>query len=193
MSLQEADPVALDSSNTNRVGILLTGMTCALIDKPGIHFESGADRFTETVALYKTNVIERIIITGGSGLIGNQEFTEAPLLADLAGKYGVPDSVLILETRSRNTYENALFTKPLLDSLEVEKCLIITSSFHMNRALKCFEKQGIESYGFPTDFRAAKLDFSIYSFVPSTSAIFCWETLLHEWFGMVYYRLRGFT
>lgn len=192
MNLQESARVELDSTNTYRTGVLLTGMTAARIDKPGVHFESGADRFTESLSLYQSNIIDKIIITGGSGLIDDQDYSESPLLASLALKYGIPDTVILLETKSRNTFENALFTKPLIDSLEVNNCLIITSAFHMDRSLKCFKKVGINAIGYPTDFRASTLDFSIYSFVPSTGALGSWETLLHEWFGLAYYKLKGY-
>lgn len=193
MAIQESDPVTLGKGNTYRTGVLLTGMTSGLIDKPGIHFESGADRFTETVALYHAGVIDHIIISGGSGLISDPKYSESPLLAELAVTYGVPDSVIYVESNSRNTYENALFSKQVLSDLGTDSCLIITSSFHMKRARHCFEKQGLTVATYPTDFRAEKFSLTIYNVVPSIGALATWDTLLHEWFGMVYYMLRGYT
>jgi uncharacterized SAM-binding protein YcdF (DUF218 family) len=184
----EAKPRTLEASNRYRVGVLLTGMTSGRISKPGVHFESGVDRFTQALLLYRLNIIDRIVISGGSGLLNDQGFSESPLLADLANNLGIPDSALIIESRSRNTYENALLTKPILDSLGVDSCLVITSAFHMTRSLRCFEKMGIKAQGYPADYRAGDLDLSMYSFVPSIGALSTWNTILHEWLGLTYYR-----
>lgn len=192
LSQLEQPSVKLSEEAHFEAGILLTGMTSALIDEPGVHFESGADRFTAAVALYHDQVIDKIVITGGSGLIDDEQYTESPLLAQLARRLQVPDSVLILEENSRNTFENAQFTQPILDSLGIKSSLLITSAFHMYRSERCFKGLEIPITTYPTDFRAGRIDLSIYNLIPSNSALSNWETILHEWFGIIYYQLRGY-
>ena len=172
------------------IAIMLTGSTNPYIDEPpGVHFESGADRFTTTLQLYHTGAIEKILITGGSGQLLT-DYKEAILLGSLATELGVPDSVIILEPNARNTYENALFTRKLMDSLQLNNAILVTSAYHMTRSLACFEKQGIDVSPLPTDFRSAST--GMRSWVPTLEALDQWQTILHELVGLAYYWIRGY-
>lgn len=188
----EHPPIQVIDTKQYDIGIVLTGMSSGRIDHPGMHFESGADRFTSAVELYHKGVIKKILFTGGSGLINDVNYSESPFLRQLALTYQVPDSCIIIETKSRNTYENAAFSKPIIDSLAVKHSLLITSAFHMKRSIRCFNQLNISVTPYPTDFRASKLDPSIYNIFPSTGALFAWDTILHEYFGLIYYKLKGY-
>lgn len=189
MSRLETSEVKL--TKRYEVGVLLTGLTDPMITHTqAAQMSEAADRLTETVGLYHSGKINKIIITGGSGLISRAD-AEATELGKICLRLCVQPQDLIIEPKARNTYENATFSKSLLDSLGTQSCVLITSAFHMQRSLKCFRSVGLAPIPYPVDFRAASR-FSGYQVLPSISAIQTWKVILHEWFGLAYYSLAGY-
>ena len=189
IGLIEYPPTSIDDRKFD-VGIMLTGATNPYIDEPaGVHFESGADRFITVLKLYHSGIINQILITGGTGQLLT-DYKEAELLGSLARSMGVPDSALIIESNARNTYENAVYSKQIVDSLDIKNAVLITSAFHMYRSLACFEKQQLTVMPFPTDFRSAST--GMRSWVPTLEALGQWQTIFHEGFGLLYYWVRGY-
>ena len=90
-------------------------------------------------------------------------------------RLGVPTADILMETKSRNTHENALFSKEILKTATQEKdlnLLLITSTFHMYRAEKCFKKVGLITTPFSVDFHARnRFVFHPSDLVPSPKAI----------------------
>ena len=109
-------------------------------------------------------------------------------------RLGIPESDILIESKSRNTYENALYTKEFLDqeNLQGQKLLLITSAFHIFRAEKCFKKVGLNVTPFSVDFHARALFFHPEDLIPSTGAIEDWQLLIKEWVSTIVYRLRGY-
>lgn len=178
-----------------KYAIVLGGMIWydARQDKP--QFMRGADRIFQTLPLLGSRQIEKIIITGGSGSVLHPEEKEAAILKKYLLKCGYPDSSIIIENESRNTRENALFTKHLLDSLgSKESVLFITSAFHLRRAQGCFEKAGIHKLVlYPTDRYSGPRKWELdHLLVPNADAMKEWDLLLHEVTGYLIYKIRGF-
>ncbi len=114
-------------------------------DKAGQgYFGQAADRFIQAAKLVHTDVAEKIIVTGGNGFLNRKlppeaDFVKAELISN-----GIAPSKLLVENRSRNTRENALFTKALIDSLGMEgPFVLVTSAMHMRRCQQEFERAGI--------------------------------------------------
>ena len=108
---------------------------------------------------------------------------------------GVNEQDIIIENKTRNTYESAVAVKKIIDSLQykAEDCLLITSAFHMRRSLACYRKAGLNVESFTTDFYARAWQFFLASlFVPSLQSFIIWEKLLKEWTGFVAYKLAGY-
>ena len=108
---------------------------------------------------------------------------------------GVRQEDILLENASRNTYENALFSKQLLDNQHFTnpKTLLITSAYHTPRALGCFKKEGFDVQPFPAHFIGEKPSWRTSSWLTPESRSFSnWETILKEWVGYVVYRLKGY-
>jgi uncharacterized SAM-binding protein YcdF (DUF218 family) len=102
---------------------------------------------------------------------------------------GVPRSALTLETRSQNTYENAVFTQALPGLDAQQPWLLLTSAWHMPRSLTTFKKAGWNVTPYPVDFRTAgTTPLGTYNLGEGAER---WELLLHEWIGMAAYRLSG--
>jgi uncharacterized SAM-binding protein YcdF (DUF218 family) len=94
--------------------------------------------------------------------------------------------VILVEDRSRNTLENGLFTRQLLDSLGMgqQKHLLVTSAWHLRRAAHCFEKAAVNFDIYGTDFLGERPDGNFFQQIePSWDALMQWDLLLKEWVG----------
>lgn len=175
-------------------GIVLGGMIAydPTLIRP--QFSRAVDRLMQAITLYKDGKIRKIFISGGSGSILEKNVLEASILRDYLLKLGIPDSSIIVEPHSKNTRENALFSKPLLDSLNKNgRYLLITSAMHMPRALRCFKKVGINVTPFSVDRYSGPRKFVFdHVFIPATGAMDGWNVLLHEWLGFIAYKISGY-
>jgi len=177
------------------VGILLGGYTQTTSDiPPGTWSFFRSDRLTSTLALYKSGKIRHILLSGGSGKLISNEMPEARTVRDYLLRVGVPDSVILIDDRSRNTRENAVFSKALVDSLlPGARCLLITSAWHLPRALPCFEKAGLPCDPFGTDYMTEKNNGNPFNWIePDWKALMKWDALGKEWVGWLVYRAKGY-
>jgi len=191
----EAPPVTLAALPPADAAVLLTGI--ARGDKSPhdrVYLGRGADRFTNALWLYRAGRVRRLIISGGSSAVLPPATTEAEGLRTLLRLAGVPDSAIWVEGRSRNTRENARFTKALLrQHPEVRSLVLITSAFHERRALGCFARVGLHPQPFPADFRSTDRSWAPdYWLLPDPDALTCWSLLLHELAGYLVYRAGGY-
>lgn len=179
------------------IGIVLGGFTSFQI-KPNhdrYNFNERANRLTQALELYYEGNIKKILITGGSGTILLRERRESTVTRDLLIKWGIPEEDIIIESASRNTRENALFTATILkEQYPNARCLLITSAFHMRRSIGCFEKVGLEFTPYSVDFlgeeRSVHPEFIL---VPNSWGLFRWGMLTREWAGYIMYKLVAYT
>lgn len=179
------------------IGIVLTGVTN--INKTAddrTFFDKGADRATHAVQLYKEGKLKRILITGGQGFQSKNDQKEARLLANFMVTAGVPSSDLLIEDESKNTRENALFTKRMLDNRQEahnQTFLLITSAFHMKRAEGCFRKVGLDVDTYPVDYYGNDNPVTIRSIIqPGPNSLLLWHKLTKEWIGLLVYSMAGY-
>jgi uncharacterized SAM-binding protein YcdF (DUF218 family) len=158
-----------------------------------------AARMTDSAALALRYPGARLVFSGGDGsLIESQSDGEAKTEADAARQFyrslGIPASQIIIEDKSRNTRENAVFTKPLLDQKPGQRWLLITSAWHMPRSVGIFRQAGINispypvdytTRGLPRDYRQLNRGFS-YGLTLTDLAV-------KEWIGLIVYRIAGYT
>ena len=197
MKRWELDARAYKSMHRYKLGIVLTGAAIPEL-KPNdrVYFGKGADRVVHTVQLYKLGLIERILVSGGSGRLIDIQEREADRFRDAMVLMGVPDSVIMVENWTRNTHESALEVSKILDEqgFSSEECLLITSAFHMRRSLACYQHVGLAPDDFSTDFYAHQ---SVYYpdafFVPKLHALIIWHKLAREWAGFTAYWIAGYV
>ena len=168
-------------------------------EKGRTQFLRGADRLFQAIDLYKQGKIKKIIFTGGSGLVLNPEFKEGVLVKKYVIKLGIPESDFLVGNEYRNTYENDVFTKQLLDRENIKgNLLLITSAFHMRRSLGCFAKVGL----YPKPFCADKyisdekkvIDIKIVEWlIPSLDIMTEWTNFIHELVGYGVYKIVGYV
>ena len=177
------------------VAIVLGGM--GRIDERQQRFDFGfsGDRLFQTLELYHKKRVGKLLITGGSGSISHPEHREAVYIKKYLKSIAIPDSAIIIENNSKNTYENAVFTKHILDSMQFRgSILLVTSSFHMRRALAIFNKAGYQNVTpYITNKFTGERKFQFdYCFIPNIEAVFSFSLVLHEMAGYVTYKLKGY-
>lgn len=175
-------------------GIVLGGISFYDSEMDRVQFNRSVDRLMQAVRLYKAGKISKIFFTGGSGSLTFPDTKEAPLIRKLLLELGIPDHDILFESESRNTRENAAFSKPILrEKIPGRKHLLITSAFHMRRAVGCFEKQGIKVRPYATDRFSGPTRFQLdYLLIPSSEALQSWSLLIHEITGYIVYRAAGY-
>ncbi len=158
-----------------------------------IIFKDHINRLTEAMELYASGKIKKIIFTGGIGGLTRIKDLEANDVKEFLEELKWPDSSLIIENKSRNTYENAIFTKAILDSIGFQgKILLITSAAHMPRAERCFKKAGVHFDVYPADYQyREQLDYLEY-ILPNIACFYDWEQLIKEWIGTQVYSWKGY-
>ncbi|MFW6102034.1 MAG: YdcF family protein, partial [Bacteroidota bacterium] len=139
-------PASLEHYN---YGIVLSGMGAFDESSKSFRFYDESDRIIQAVNLYHLEKLDKIILTGGSGRLIENQHKEAHYLKQYLLDWGIPRNDILVEKDSRNTYENARNTAEKYHD-QNGSYLLITSAFHMRRALGCFKKQGINPEVFPT-------------------------------------------
>lgn len=172
-------------------GILLTGMTMA--DKHHRQYFGGtSDRFLQTARLYHTGVIQHILISGGSGSLDQDQPREADFLRRELIALNVPDSLIMVENQSRNTYESAVAARPLLAAKGWQPpYLLVTSAIHQPRSLAVFRKVGITVEPHPANYDVIESRMRLGDFKPSLMVLHQWQFLLKEMVGMLVYKMTG--
>ena len=154
---------------------------------------SAADRIVTGAALARKYPDARVIFTGGSPDLVSNDAREADYAAMVFDSLGIHRSRLIIERRSRNTLENAEFSKALAKPKPGERWLLVTSAFHMPRAVGLFRKAGFPVEPYPVDWRTGDTS-SLASFTPvATDGLLKTDIAVREWIGLVAYRLTGKT
>jgi uncharacterized SAM-binding protein YcdF (DUF218 family) len=159
-----------------------------------VQMSDAADRLYSVVNLYQQKRIKRIILSGGSSSVTGRTKPEADYVLPILKNYGIPDSSVIKESKSRNTHENALNTAKILKEKHIEgPILLVTSSFHMRRSMGIFTKAGIDVRPYPVHFISdyGRGYFLPDFFIPSSEALFRCDAIIKEWVGYLAYAITG--
>ncbi|MCX6181904.1 MAG: YdcF family protein [Bacteroidetes bacterium] len=179
------------------VGIVLGGMINYDGHNKKLIFNSNIDRLLQALILYRKGHIDKILISGGSGDITYPEIVESKLLLDFVKDLGFDEKDIWIETKSRNTRENATysyeFLKTKFDHPEKRKYLLITSATHMKRSLACFTKAGLKTDDYSTSRISGPRRFSFQNMlIPNIWAFGMWEIFFHETIGYWTYKIAGY-
>jgi len=147
-----------------------------------------ADRLLYAVALYKAGKAPLLLLTGGAP---EGVRPEAVQMRDLLTIMGVPADRMVLEVQSRDTHDNAVYSAQILRERGIDRILLVTSAFHMRRAVALFEAQGIEVVPAPTDYQQVVGADPLPGWLPLVSNLSRSTHALHEMVGYQVYRWRG--
>jgi uncharacterized SAM-binding protein YcdF (DUF218 family) len=152
-----------------------------------------ADRLIATAALARRYPNVRIIFSGGSGNLISNDAKEADYASEVFENLGIPKQRLTMERRSRNTLENAEFSKAIAEPKSGERWLLVTSAFHMPRSIGLFRKAGFSVEPYPVDWRVGERS-DLWNFESlSVRGLGHVDTGVREWIGLIAYRLTGKT
>jgi len=147
------------------------------------------ERLTEFATLAKRYPQARLIFTGGTGSLTRQELKEADVVGPIWRQIGLDDGRIEYENQSRNTHENAVLSFPL--ARPHETWILVTSAFHMPRAVGCFRKAGWTILPYPVDYKTGKVvAVDSFNVAGHLSGL---EAAVREWLGLAFYRLTGRT
>jgi len=151
----------------------------------------GGSRLTEGALLAKRFPLAKLVYTGGSPSILNPESEEAAQARGLFLGLGIPPERIEIETKSRNTDENARFTAAMLKPEKGQVWWLVTSAYHMPRSMGLFRKAGFDVVAYPTDFRSTGAARDFKPAHDSVDGLKLFNLATHEWVGLAAYYLSG--
>jgi uncharacterized SAM-binding protein YcdF (DUF218 family) len=171
-------------SATKYSAVILLGGFVSEDDEGNGYFNWAADRYIQATKQVINHTAQRILFTGGNAALNPDGFTEAAFVKTELKKLNIADSVVIMETQSRNTAENAAYSKPLLQKAGLKPpYLLVTSAFHMRRAALIFKKAGVNVVPYPSNYLYGKRSITLMSIIPSAEALVTWNLYLKEMVG----------
>jgi uncharacterized SAM-binding protein YcdF (DUF218 family) len=151
----------------------------------------GADTLSRCLhgaALFRKGEPCWLIVSGGKVDANQSGPSVAESMRDFLVSQGVQEEYILLEDRSRNTYENAVESAKLLNRQGVEEVLLVTDAASLLRAELCFRRQGINVIPSGCRYRVlGGVQFSIVGFLPSVDAAKGVSEVWHEWLGLAWY------
>lgn len=168
--------------------------------RPSYDFSEASDRVIYGVQLFKSGKAPKLIFSGGR--IDWLEEGGRPESVDMAAigeLLGVPQSAILQDSTSLNTYENAINVKAILETENIDRILLVTSAIHMPRSVAIFRKLGIELIPAPTDFLTTIGDYNqgfvglLLDLLPNASSLNNITKAIKEYVGFAVYWLKGWV
>jgi len=201
-SLEYRYPTQEDYPNADVAVVLGGGTEPAVAPRMTVEVNGAGDRVLFAAQLYREGKAAKLLLSGGEIAWMNEgSSTPAEQMATLLVAIGIPEDALLLETESHNTYENALYSKEMLSTLEVDRILLVTSALHMPRAVALFENQGLEVIPVPVDYTvtedesppngASRFQLKLLDIIPQSGNLSLTTNALKEYLGYFVYQLQG--
>jgi uncharacterized SAM-binding protein YcdF (DUF218 family) len=159
-------------------------------DRPDSGLNEAAERITAVAGLASKYPAAKILFSGGDNLL-EPGGSEAQVAGALFTSFGIPANRVILEDQSRTTAENAVFSRALAMPTAGERWLLVTSAWHMPRAVGAFRKAGFPVEAYPVDYRTPGPPGLWIPFGSVSTGLRRTDTAVREWFGLVTYWLTG--
>jgi len=190
---QQYPPIAHEQIATSTVGVVVLGgafESAYVWSVPGQSaLNDAAERMTETLTLLRQRPHLKLLFSGGEGELLGSGLPEAERAKVFFTGQGLRPEHILFEAASRTTYENALLSKQLAGVDSQQPWLLLTSAWHMPRAMATFRKTGWNVSAYPVDFRAGiSTPWTQYSMDQGVKK---WRLALHEIVGLLAYRLSG--
>lgn len=163
------------------------------LGREALAINDNAERLTEGLVLARRYERAKLIFTGGDASLVQQNSSAAGAVGDFYRDAGIEKARIVLEGRSRTTFENAVFLHEMLKPGASDRYILVTSAFHLPRSMGTFRKQGFDVVAWPVDYRTEGW-IDALQFTPKfTNGLSRLDFVLKEWIGLVAYRLTGRT
>lgn len=159
-------------------------------DHGQVALNDAAERLVEGLALLRRYPQAKLLLSGGDASLARRGLDEASTARTLFLEQGIAADRIIVESRSRNTFENAFYGRELVKPQPGQVWLLVTSAAHMPRAVGCFRRLGWDVTPYPVDYRTEtypRIGFSLSEHLADL------DVAMKEWIGLVAYRLLGHT
>jgi len=164
----------------------------ATTDEPELN--QAGDRLLHAARLYKRGLAPKVVTSGGFSVGGfHQKVTEGEQNAMVLEEMGVDECALLVEPKSLTTADHGPCIAAMFDSLKMgKKVILVTSAAHMYRSIQVFKKNGFSVIPSATDFQSRKeMVNGVKDIFPSVNALFDMTAAVHEYYGIVGYKLLG--
>lgn len=163
-----------------------------------IALNEAGERIIDTVILANAFKDTKVIFTGGAAVLLTKPVAEAGAAQSIFENLGLNKNQIVLENTSRNTYENAVFTKNVLvetygADLRGKRFVMITSAYHMPRAVGSFRKVGLDVVPWPVDYRTRGWQDAFRFFSSPADGLKRMDIAFKEWIGLLAYWITGRT
>lgn len=152
---------------------------------------SGAERIFEAVKIAVKYPQTRIVLVGGTNTVADNPTADSTIVKKMMIDLGVDPARIETETRSRNTWQNAKFAKQLAKPKKGETWWLITSAFHMPRAIGCFRAAEWPVTAYPVDYYTGDKTSQFDPFYFALDGVTITDIAAKEWLGLLVYRLTG--
>lgn len=168
--------------------------------RPWVDLADRGDRILHGVQLYRQRKAPWLIFSGGRIDWKDNNESESKDMTAIALAMGVPQSAILEDPTSLNTYQNAVNVRKILDDKNIQRrVLLVTSAMHMPRSLLIFKRQGIDAIAAPTDFLVTEDDFKpkdswqaiVFNLLPDIENLDKTTSAIKEYVGIAVYRLKG--
>ncbi|MBS3914337.1 MAG: YdcF family protein [Bacteroidetes bacterium] len=190
--------IAWESDKNNveifpKTAVVLGGFANYDSYRSGVTLTEAAERIYAAMELYRKHFIDTIIISGGAASITGKIKPESIYVRRYLIQQGIDSNRIWIDTVSKNTWENAVESKKILEQLKCNKILLITSAFHMPRAMQTFKKAGINPVPYNVQFYSNPNRGYIFSdyILPSSEALNRMDAFVKEWVGYLVYKISG--
>jgi uncharacterized SAM-binding protein YcdF (DUF218 family) len=185
-----------DASRGAPTGIICLGGAMDTVVSPvrgEVALNEAAERMSAMADLARRFPNARIVFSGGSGRLLYDGATESELAERLFVNFGIEKSRITLEDKSRDTAENARLTRDIVQPKPNERWLLVTSAYHMPRAVALFREAGFSVEAFPVDYRTRGAADMLRPFSTLGDGLRRTDTAVREWAGLIVYWITGRT
>ena len=186
---QQYLPTKISESQVADAIVLLAGDVSIPVP-PRVETQLRGNRVIHTMRLFRAGKAPMVIVTGGNVFKQENLKGEAEYTAELLHELGIPRDAIIVESSSRTTRENAIETEKVIRRHKLESVLLVTSAFHMPRALATFHSIGIDAIPSPSSISAKLARPGIIEWIPKLDGLGKLKSLFHEKLGILVYRVR---
>jgi len=156
-----------------------------------VSFGEGAGRLVEAAVLARRYPQAKVVYTGGGNSLFGDFSSEAEDAKNLFVALGIAADRILLEGRSLNTDENARFTRDLVSPKPNEVWLLVTSAYHMPRAMGLFRHAGFNVVAYPVDYHSYGNNDDLWLAREAPINLRLLDIAVHEWIGLIAYRALG--
>jgi uncharacterized SAM-binding protein YcdF (DUF218 family) len=195
MPLEDRFPTFVDDGRPVTGIVVLGGAVQAedSLARGQLLVNEAGERIIALADLARRHPEARIVFSGGGGTLIETDVAESAGLARYAGTLGLSAEQVTFEARSRTTRENAVYTRELVEPKPGERWLLVTSSWHMPRAIGCFRQVGFDVTAYPVDFRTRGPSDRVRPFQYASEGLRRLDLATKEWAGLIGYRLMGYV